>query len=148
MKKYFYWTVSWRRHLSHFSQDRRGSMAAEFGLVVPLFFMLILGMIEGGRLMYYTTTLDHHAREGARYASIRGAGSAVPATEDSIEAHVLAESAGLNSAYLDVDVDWTAGNGSGSQVTVITRYPFSFYMGEIFGFNSTVITGESTMTIL
>ena len=45
---------------------------AEFALVVPFFFVLVLGVIEGGRFVFYYNMLNNATREGARYAIIHG----------------------------------------------------------------------------
>ena len=45
----------------------------EFALVAPLFFLLLFGIIEAGRFIFYYETLNHATREGARYAIVNGA---------------------------------------------------------------------------
>ena len=51
---------------------RRGQALVEFALVVPLLFLLFLGIVETGRLVFYLHTLNNAAREGARYAIVHG----------------------------------------------------------------------------
>ena len=51
---------------------RRGVAAVEFALVAPLFFTLILGIIEFGRMMMVQEILVNAAREGARAAILPG----------------------------------------------------------------------------
>ena len=53
----------------------RGQALPEFALVAPLFFMLLFGIIEAGRFIYYYEVLSNATREGARYAIVNGAGS-------------------------------------------------------------------------
>jgi hypothetical protein len=50
----------------------RGQALVEFALVAPLLFLLIIGIIEAGRLVYYYHSMNHAAREGARYAIVHG----------------------------------------------------------------------------
>ena len=50
----------------------------EFALVAPLFFLLLLAVIEGGRFILYYETLNNATREGARYAIVHGANSYCP----------------------------------------------------------------------
>ena len=45
----------------------------EFALVAPMFFLLLFGIIEAGRFIFYYETLNHATREGARYAIVNGA---------------------------------------------------------------------------
>jgi len=51
----------------------RGQALVEFALVAPFFFVLLFSLIEFGRAVYYIQTLNHAAREGARYAIVHGA---------------------------------------------------------------------------
>lgn len=53
----------------------RGQALPEFALVVPLFVMLLFGIIEAGRFIFYYETLANATREGARYAIVNGASS-------------------------------------------------------------------------
>jgi hypothetical protein len=50
----------------------RGQSLAEFALVAPLFFLLLFGIIEAGRFIFYYETLNNATREGARYAIVNG----------------------------------------------------------------------------
>jgi Flp pilus assembly protein TadG len=52
--------------------SRRGAAAAEFAIVAPLLFLLILGIVEFGRLMMVQQTLINAVREGARKATLPG----------------------------------------------------------------------------
>ena len=54
----------------------RGQALVEFALAAPLFFLLLLGILEGGRFIYHYETLNNAAREGVRYAIVHGAESA------------------------------------------------------------------------
>ena len=51
---------------------------AEFALVAPMFFLLILGTIEAGRFMFFSEVLNNATREGVRYAIVHGADSTCP----------------------------------------------------------------------
>lgn len=54
-----------RRHPGH------GQATVEFALLAPLFFLLVLGVIDFGRAIYFYDGLAHGAREAARYAVAR-----------------------------------------------------------------------------
>ena len=51
-----------------FKKDQRGTTMAEFALIASVFFMIIFGIIEFGRLLYTHNALTDAARRGARYA--------------------------------------------------------------------------------
>jgi Flp pilus assembly protein TadG len=53
--------------------DERGAALVEFGILVPLFFMIVLAMFSGGLAYNQRMDMTHAVREGARY------GSALPA---------------------------------------------------------------------
>jgi len=50
----------------------RGQALVEFALVVPVLFLIIVGIVEAGRLVFYFHNLNNAAREGARYAIVHG----------------------------------------------------------------------------
>jgi Flp pilus assembly protein TadG len=54
---------------------QEGAAAVEFALILPLFIVLLLGLIDFGHLFYVVNTMTNAAREGAR----RGAVKATPA---------------------------------------------------------------------
>jgi hypothetical protein len=60
----------------------RGTTVAEFALSASVFFMMIFGIIEFGRLIYTHNALTDAARRGARYAAlhtnVQGAGQPDP----------------------------------------------------------------------
>jgi hypothetical protein len=45
---------------------------AEFALVLPIFLLLLFGIIDGGRVVYSNNSLSQAAREGARWGSVQG----------------------------------------------------------------------------
>jgi hypothetical protein len=53
-----------------FRQDESGTSIAEFAIVASIFFTIIFGIIEFGRLVYTHNALTDAARRGARYAVI------------------------------------------------------------------------------
>lgn len=53
--------------------SRTGAAAVEFAIVAPLFFLLILGIIEFARIFMVIQILNNGAREGARKAILPGA---------------------------------------------------------------------------
>jgi len=50
----------------------RGQALAEFALVAPIFMLVILSIIEGGRFVFFYEMLNSATREGARYAIVHG----------------------------------------------------------------------------
>jgi len=54
---------------------RRGTTLVEFAVVAPVFFLLVMGMIEFGRAMMVAALLANAAQQGARAGSLNGAQS-------------------------------------------------------------------------
>ena len=63
---------------SHQRRSSRGQGLVEFAMIAPLFFLLLLGIVEFGRAIYYVQILNNAAREGARYAIVHGNESTNP----------------------------------------------------------------------
>ena len=51
------------------SASERGQSLVEFALVAPLFFLALVGMLDFGRFVAATETVNSSAREGARFGS-------------------------------------------------------------------------------
>ena len=68
-----------RRHVR-----QRSQALIEFALVSPVLLLLLFGVIDIGRAIFYYDTLNHAAREGARVA-IR-ASNALPTNADVLTA--------------------------------------------------------------
>ena|SRR5688500_6986644 len=49
---------------------RRGQAMVEFALIIPIFLLMIFGIIDLGRAVYAYSTLNNAAREGARVAAV------------------------------------------------------------------------------
>ena len=52
-----------RKYLAH-----RGQSLVEFAMVAPMFFLLVFGITDFGRLFFTQVTLQHALREAGRYA--------------------------------------------------------------------------------
>ena len=62
---------------------QRGQSLVEFALVLPIFLLLLFGLIDGGRFVYLNSVVSQAAREGARLATVeaRWLGSADPSCD-------------------------------------------------------------------
>ena len=99
--------------------------------------------MDVSRLIWYRTTLEHVAREATRFAAVR-AGSA---TKSSVEAFMYNRLVGMPYSDLAVDVTWSAGNVSGSAVTVSLTYTFDPIVANFLPLGQMELSSSSTMVI-
>jgi Flp pilus assembly protein TadG len=50
--------------------DRRGQSLVEFGLILPIFLLMVFGIVDFGRAVFAYSTLNNAAREAARVAVV------------------------------------------------------------------------------
>ncbi len=91
---------------------RRAAAAVEVALVLPVLFALVCGIVTGGVAVFQHQQVACLAREGARWAAVRGAqsetdtGRPPPTRDDIVSAAVLPLAVGMDPARLDVRVEW------------------------------------------
>jgi Flp pilus assembly protein TadG len=65
--------------LHRFARAESGGQAiVEFALVLPLFLLLVTGLMDLSRAVWQENTLAYAAREGTRYAIVHGSSSSSP----------------------------------------------------------------------
>ena len=130
-----------------FLADESGAPVVEFAIVAPFLMLITVGIIDIGRAVWTSTTLEHVAREGARFASVRGAGHVAEATETGVQTYVQGRATGLNG--VNVAVTWLGGdNSSGSSVTVEATFNFNLLLGGFLQIDPINLESSSTMIIL
>jgi Flp pilus assembly protein TadG len=77
----------------------RGQALVEFALVIPIFLLMLFGILDLGRAVYAYSTLNNAAREGARVA-------VVDQTVSHIQGIAAGHATGLGIAPADVTIDW------------------------------------------
>jgi Flp pilus assembly protein TadG len=109
-------------------RPRRGTTVVEAAVVVPVTIMILLAIIVGGFGVFRYQEVAELAREGARYAAVRGTRYAQytgrpPATRDDVyQSAILPKVVILDPRQLTVDVSWVPDQRPGSFVTVTVRY--------------------------
>jgi len=104
-------------------REQAGQSLAELSIVLVLFLVLLFGIVDAGRLIFAYNAVSAGAREGVRWAVVRGATSPLgTATKDDIKAFVQNSTVGTT---VDVDATWTRDSAPGSTVAVTVTSPFS-----------------------
>ena len=102
-------------------KNRRGAAVVEFAVVAPVFFLLIFGMIEYGRMVMVQQVLTNASREGARVGILDGStGSDVSTT---VSGYLTSSS--ISGATITVDPANPSAAGAGDPVTVTVSVPFN-----------------------
>jgi len=135
--------------MRRFWANKAGSNFAEFALVAPFLVLLTVGIIDIGRAMWSSSTIEHAARESARFASLHGADAVSVATETSVASYAGDRATGLNTGAMNVTVTWASNsNATGSSVTVEVDYDFDLLLSGFLGFDPVTLGSSSTMVIL
>ncbi|MGI6358032.1 MAG: TadE/TadG family type IV pilus assembly protein [Bacillota bacterium] len=101
--------------MNRWREDRRGQAMVEMAIVLPLLLLVLMGIIDFGRIYHGYLTVTTAAREAARQA-------ALGANDDEIRQTALAAAAPLPVAALTVDVNPAAANRyPGTAITVEVR---------------------------
>ena len=121
----------------HSIKSERGQSLVEFALILPLFIIVLFGIMEFGRLWEMTNLITSASREGARVAAISGSSQsqAINAAQ-----HVLS-AANIDDATVSV-----AGPNSESEVSVTVTVHYTPLTGSIIpGFDQFSISRSTIM---
>jgi Flp pilus assembly protein TadG len=119
-------------------QKRNGAAAVEFALIAPLFFLLIFGMIEYGRMVMVQQILTNAAREGARVGVLDGSTQ----TKVSTAVNTYLTAAGIKNATTTVSPDPPSSAAATSPVSVTVSVPFT----EVSWLPSPLYLGSKTLS--
>jgi len=147
---------------------RNGQALVEFALVAPIFFLLLFGIIEGGRFILYYETLNNATQEGARYAIVHGSRSSCPSGPmepgitppapgitppacydefgDMVKQKVKDTAFGVLGTSVTVTPTWATDNARDSDVTVTATYTYNTLV-PLIPLPPISITAESTLVI-
>lgn len=143
--------------------ERRGAAALEFALIAPIFFLLLLGIMELGRMFWMQVTLRQAVEQTARYAmaeytreSFTQATSADFLTWfNGWIATSLIDQAGVETIAVDPGlIDFSQSSVTPATaiapdyVTVKAEYTFGFLFPVIPGMSGITLTAESTAPLV
>ena len=109
--------VRWRRPV-------RGQSLVETAIVLPAFLLLVLGVLEGGLIVFRIATMSHAVHEGARKAALPGTPSIA-----SVQATVLNAASFVAAPDITVQVSGSttiyADRKTGDRIKVTAKYVYS-----------------------
>ena len=119
-----------KRLVSNLSPSRRpsrgkrlGAAAVEFAIVAPLFFLLVFGMIEFGRMVMIQQVLTNASREGARKAVLDGSTST--AVKSAVVTYMSNGGVTISTSNVTINPTDPSSAAAGNPVTVTISVPFS-----------------------
>lgn len=126
-----------------------GSAAVEFGFVLPVLALLILGGLDLGHSYYLEHLITNASREGARYGA-RYTGASTDPTSSQISTYVTTTLGynGLGLKNLTV-IGSYSGTSPNEIITVtVTAKKYWWILGKLPGFtNPTTLTAQTAMIV-
>lgn len=107
---------------SRLASEDGGNSILEFAIVSLLFILLTTGILEMGRAVWAFNSLSHAAREGARFAIVRGGQSGRTATGADVQTYVRSRIESFSP--VNVFTTWSPDDQPGSVVEVEVQYTF------------------------
>jgi Flp pilus assembly protein TadG len=156
--------VKVRRHLRG---RTTGQALVEVALVAPLFFALLFGLIDLGRVIWAIDAVGAAAREGARYASVHAGTDGIAGAETKTAAQIKTYALGyvvagginpsatvcfspvtIGSQTAGCSGDTSTGTqAKGNLVTVGITSHVPVFLGAIFGTSTFPVSATSTVLI-
>lgn len=121
---------------------RRGQAIVEFALVLPIFILILVGIMEFGLVFHQYLVVTSASREGARVAALGG-------TDADVVTMVNNATASINRGLLTVNVS-PAQRVRGQSVTVqvTNRVPINApLMAQVFPQNPFPVSGSTVMRV-
>lgn len=122
-------------------RNQRGQSLVELAIVLPILLLLLLGIVEFGRVYSVQLMLDNASREGVRLG-------VVGASDEQIVAKVREIIMGVDDELYVVIITPTV-KRSGDPLTVEIRYDHSFFVPLFSSLSSEgiTLTARSTMRV-
>jgi Flp pilus assembly protein TadG len=118
-------------------KSQKGQSLVEFALVLPVFVVILFGIMEFGRLWEVSNILTSAAREGARVAAV---------SEPDVEKAKTAARSVLAAGHISGATITVSGPNSTSDVSVTVALLYKPMTGSIIpGFGSFSLTRSTTM---
>jgi Flp pilus assembly protein TadG len=118
----------------------RGAAAVEFALLLPLLLLIVLGIVDFGRMLNAQVTLTQAAREGSRLVALG---------QPNVPGRTQAAATGLSPVGVSIQSACPAGAGPAANGVVQTSYTFQFtpglgYVVSLFG--GAGLSGQMTLS--
>lgn len=93
-----------------------GQSLVELALTLPIFLLLLVGIMEVGRLVFFYNAIYSASREGARYAAATDPSSGTSRYNDCSGIRSAAKKAGVLASLTDADIQIQYDTGPGTTI--------------------------------
>jgi Flp pilus assembly protein TadG len=100
-------------------RDTSGNSAVEFAIVGPVFILILLAIVDFGRLLFVRSSMHYAVEEAGRYAMVYST-----ADKSTIETYAKTRVYGLDPTALTLTA--TVNSPSAGYVTITSDYTFNF----------------------
>jgi Flp pilus assembly protein TadG len=137
-------------------RDQRGAALVEFTLVLPLLLVVLMGMLEFGRVFNYWIDETHLANVAARFAAVDRNPGPGGTLQESVQGQADTDelrNGGTASVPTGAEVciefpDGSSGVGDPVEATVSVEYNWMPLIGDALGgTTTTTLTGSATMRL-
>lgn len=148
-----------RRHSPRRRAGGTGQALAEFALVIPIFVLMLLGIIETGRFIFNYEVLNNATREGARYAIVHGDNAFCPSgppppghtnacdpSGSRVLQRVRDTAYAIPPSQVASTASWDPNNRRGNTVTVTATYTYATVV-PLLPLPPITVHAESTLVI-
>jgi len=108
------WANRMFRRLRALVPKREGSAGVEFAFALPIILVAILGVMEGGRLIYTQTALHFAAQEATRFAVVRDG----EVTDQEVADFAAGRLIGIDTVSSEINVESQGSSVGGCEYTV------------------------------
>ena len=122
-------------------RNERGQGLVELALFLPVLLVLVMGVIDFGRVYFAYVTITNAAREGAFYVSLNPT-----ASDANVQAIVDDEAGGQLDGGVRV-IDVSDARSSGAQLTVTVQHDFQAITTSILGLRTFPVRASAAMVI-
>jgi Flp pilus assembly protein TadG len=130
-----------------FANQDSGQNLVEFALVVVMLLLLVVGIVEFGRVWNLYQILANAAREGARLASLPTGFTTAAAVTARVQGYLATGNVDPSKTTISIGGAGVDG-GTGTQVSVTVSYPYKFlYVGPVIRLINPGATAGADLTI-
>ena len=129
------------RRLRSLLRCAEGAALLEFGLVAPVFILILTGVVEFGRLHWVRNSIEYAAEQTARWAIVN-----TGATDSQLKAHALEQFDEISAGKAVVLIDRDTANGL-DFLTVTVTFDFEFLV-DFVGIGKLPLRGETRVPLI